>query len=424
MERGTSSREGEPRRARLALTSGVVLAAALLLVSVGDVRFGVVHASEDCTEASPGASDYCSTSKCGPCVDGEGDCDPGQCDVGLECVEEGAVDHCRPDDSCASSSPGASDYCATAQCGPCGDGEGDCDPGQCEAGLTCVEEGAVDRCRPAVDTCDRAPDAVDYCASSACGPCDEGEGDCDSGQCAAGLDCMEEGAVDRCRVAEIECVDGPPIGASNYCSPSECGPCTEGQGDCDTVECAVGLECVEDGSIDRCRVPGGGCLTAPSSPDRCLACGPCGIGQGDCEPGQCLVGLVCAEEGTVDRCRAGNGLSNLQVQVAGVWEAVCCVEGIPRISEQSCWWTEYGRMLTDEVGGSELDCPEGSPTACDCDASGERMHSSTGDLAGIKSLDGGMLYSDHNASTCVVLGEDGELETAWTSESCPDFRLR
>jgi hypothetical protein len=322
---------------------------------------------------------------------------------------------------------GASDYCSSAKCGPCDDGEGDCDPGQCAAGLECVEEGAVDHCRPTGE-CNRAPGASDYCSSATCGPCGEGEGDCDPGQCDAGLECVEEGSVDHCRVVapdDGECVDGPPIGASIYCSPDECGACGEGEGDCDTDdECAIGFECVEEGTIDRCRSVDGVCKTPLNSPDRCDNCGPCLAGQGDCEPGECAEGLVCAEEGSVDKCRAGTGLSNLEVQVAGVWEAVCCIDGEPAVSDDFCWWTEYGRVLSDDVSGDELDCPEGGPTNCICDGSGERMHSSTGDLYGIMNTVGGTMYSDYGKSTCVVVDGDGTLETAWTSAACPKFRLR
>lgn len=321
---------------------------------------------------------------------------------------------------CADAVPGASDYCSTSKCGPCAEGEGDCDPGQCEEGLECVEEGAVDRCRP--ESCNAAPGASNYCASSECGPCAEGEGDCDPGQCAAGLECVEEGAVDRCRPAEEECDE--PIGKTDYCDPNVCGPCGEGEGDCDTDQCEAGFGCVEEGTIDRCRALDGTCHTPPASIDYCEACGPCSRGEGDCEAGQCDVGLVCAEEGSTDRCRTGTGLSNLEVQVAGVWQPICCVDGIPTISSEGCWWTEYGRLLTDEVAGEELDCPEGNPTACDCDSSGERMHSVTGDLAGIKSSAGGTFYSDFQMATCVVLDGDGNLETAWTSGNCPRFRLR
>jgi hypothetical protein len=58
-----------------------------------------------------------------------------------------------------------------------------------------------------------------------------------------------------------------------------------------------------------------------------------------------------------------------------------------------------------------------------CDSSGERLHSSTGDLAGILGATGGTLYSDYEMATCVVINGDGELETDWTGASCPQFRL-
>ncbi|MEQ1507518.1 MAG: hypothetical protein ABMB14_35135, partial [Myxococcota bacterium] len=254
--------------------------------------------------AQPGAMDFCATNQCGPCAVGEGDCDPGQCGAGLTCVEEGAVDHCR---STAGCTPGAMDFCATSECGPCAVGEGDCDPGQCEAGLTCVEEGAVDHCRT-VAGC--TPGAMDFCATSECGPCAVGEGDCDPGQCEAGLTCVEEGAVDHCRSTA-----GCTPGASDFCATSECGPCADGEGDCD--------------------------------------------------PGQCEAGLTCVEEGAVDHCRAaGAGASNLEVRLGGVWTGVCCDGPTLALSDRDCFWTEYDRTLTDQNAGLKLDCPEGSPTCC------------------------------------------------------------
>ena len=180
---------------------GLTVAVLCLVLRGGDTPIRQRLRERGCTKAAPGDLDYCASTKCGPCVDGEGDCNPGQCQAGYSCVEEGAVDHCRPVVSgCASASPGDLDYCASNKCGPCTDGEGDCDPGQCDAGLQCVEEGAIDHCRPIVSGCASAsPGDLDYCASNKCGPCADGEGDCDPGQCEAGLECVEEGAVDHCR---------------------------------------------------------------------------------------------------------------------------------------------------------------------------------------------------------------------------------
>jgi hypothetical protein len=264
------------------------------------------------------------------------------------------------------------DWCASWSCGPCDEGEGDCDPGQCASGLTCVEEGATDRCRPVVDTC-ATPGAMDFCATSRCGPCGDGEGDCDPGQCAAGLECVEEGAVDHCRADTCA-----TPGAMDFCATSRCGPCGDGEGDCDPGQCGGGLECVEEGAVDHCR-------PAESS----------------------------------------GGASNLQVEVAGVWRGVCCSGSRLELSEAECSWTESGRVLTDQTGWRQFDCHEGSPTDCDCDGSGEHMHGVNGDLNSSLSLpNGGPVYPDYQEGTCVVVKSSGELATAWTSGACPRFRLQ
>jgi hypothetical protein len=323
-------------------------------------------------------------------------------------------------DTCAAA-PGAGDYCASYQCGPCGEGEGDCDPGQCAAGLECVEEGAIDHCR-VVDTCAAAPGAGDYCASYQCGPCLEGEGDCDPGQCGPGLECVEEGAIDHCRAVDT-CAAAP--GASDYCASYQCGPCGNGEGDCDPGQCGPGLECVEEGAVDHCRPDT--CAAAPGASDYCTSaqCGTCAVGEGDCDPGQCDLGLECVEEGSVDHCRQASP-SNFEVKVSGVWKSVCCNGGTPGLSDQACSWTESDRILTDETAHLKLNCPEGNPAACVCDYNGERMHGSNGyeiDYS-IHRNDGGPVYPNYQMETCVVVDASGHLKTAWSSASCPSFRLR
>ncbi len=325
----------------------------------GDLLSSDVQASESCGE--PGAKDYCASSVCGPCAEGEGDCDPGQCAAGLECVEEGSIDHCRAEASCGTLD--AKDYCASSVCGPCAEGEGDCDPGQCAAGLECVEEGWIDHCW-AEASCGTL-DAKDYCASSVCGPCAEGEGDCDPGQCAAGLECVEEGWVDHCW-AEASC---GTLGARDYCASSVCGPCAEGEGDCDPGQCAAGLGCVEEGSIDHCR--------------------------------------------TVET-------GSLEVQDDGVWKAVCCNGGTPELSAGDCEWSVSDRFLTDEGHGVKLDCLEGDPSDCVCNSTGETLH---GADYSIFLPGGGPLFPNYLEETCVVVKPDGRLATDWTDSACPDFRL-
>jgi hypothetical protein len=78
----------------------------------------------------------------------------------------------------------------------------------------------------------------------------------------------------------------------------ECGPCTEGQGDCDSdAECQSGLICAKDvgakyGWPDNRDV----CEWEPG-PDWCRDNGPCAEGQGDCDSDdECQSGLICAKD--------------------------------------------------------------------------------------------------------------------------------
>ncbi len=87
------------RRALLPLSLSALLG---LAMSVSPTGAGTARASDpdDCADrADWGDGDHCDPSNCGPCGEGEGDCDPGQCGPGLTCVEEGTVDRCRPAES-------------------------------------------------------------------------------------------------------------------------------------------------------------------------------------------------------------------------------------------------------------------------------------------------------------------------------------
>ena len=94
-----------------------------------------------------GHRDYCRD--CGPCDIGEGDCDGDgsvECKAGLVCAQNvglnygfsAGTDVCEVAATPQCNLPvGHKDYCA--QCGPCGNGEGDCDSdSDCVAGTTCV----------------------------------------------------------------------------------------------------------------------------------------------------------------------------------------------------------------------------------------------------------------------------------------------
>jgi hypothetical protein len=102
--------------------------------------------------------------------------------------------------------------------------------------------------------------------------------------------------------------DGPCdvfVPGSDWCQ--ECGPCSEGQGDCDgDAECQSGLICAQNvgakygwpAGRDVCEQPSGGGtynLFVPG-PDWCRDYGPCSEGQGDCDgDAECQSGLICAQ---------------------------------------------------------------------------------------------------------------------------------
>lgn len=167
----------------------------------------------------------------------------------------------------------------------------------------------------------------------------------------------------------------------------------------------------------------------PGDGDYCASynCGPCGEGEGDCDPGQCQAGLVCVEEGAVDRCRsADSGYSNFQVKVDGQWRGVCCDGSTLKVTDGDCWWTESNRRLTDQSAGLNLNCPEGSPTDCKCGGWAEPMHGINGweVSASLSRSNGGPIYSNEGIETCVYVKSSGKLATRWTDSSCPAFRLR
>jgi hypothetical protein len=171
------------------------------------------------------------------------------------------------------------------------------------------------------------------------------------------------------------------------------------------------------------------CGASPGAGDYCEAdsCGPCAEGEGDCDPGECQAGLECVEEGSIDRCRAaGSATSNLQVKLGGVWKGICCNGDVPEVSDGDCFWTEYDRTLMDVTAGLELDCPEGDPADCEGDSSGERLHGiGGGDLdSSILLPEGGPVYPDGSMETCVYVTSSGELATRWTGWTCPSFRLQ
>lgn len=218
--------------------------------------------SGDCSDPL-GGWDHCGAG-C-PCASGAGDCDgDSECESGLTCMRDvGAVygwsadvDVCLPE--CSGIGLGTPDYC-TPNC-PCSAGEGDCDShDDCGPGTTCVQNVGAQFGYPAnIDVCVNSCDPQfagnwDFCKAG-CGPCSAGQGDCDSdSECEPGLQCASNvgdhfgygQSVDVC-VAFCEPL---LLGTFDYCSQNCL--CQDGEGDCgDDSDCAPGHICVPNIGAD------------------------------------------------------------------------------------------------------------------------------------------------------------------------------
>ena len=113
--------------------------------------------------------------------------------------------------------------------------------------------------------CPWQPGDYDYCKD--CGPCEDGEGDCDgNGECVAGTVCAQDVGANYGWPSNVDVCEEPssscpwPLEHWNYCR--DCGPCQANEGDCDgNGECAAGTRCVNNvgadygwpSSVDVCR---------------------------------------------------------------------------------------------------------------------------------------------------------------------------
>ena len=165
----------------------------------------------------------------------------------------------------------------------------------------------------------------DYCAL--CGPCGNGEGDCDSdSECKDGLRCHKNigdsdpyylrKGVDLCIGEETgangdtgdtntspDTGDTSGIGTPVINSPSDTSqsssPTTTVPDSCDDAWYAIlhQDECNPAAApVDTTSSAGstGGCKFQPGDSAYCWSCGPCGVGEGICNNnGQCAAGLVC-----------------------------------------------------------------------------------------------------------------------------------
>jgi hypothetical protein len=139
---------------------------------------------------------------------------------------------------------------------------------------------------------------LDYCRD--CGPCADGDGDCDNNtECESGLTCVQVLGTDTCQsICDI------PIGHLDYCR--DCGPCAEGEGDCDSdSECQNGLTCVQVVGTDTCQASAPVCPHPVGHLDYCKDCGPCAEAEGDCDSdSECEPGLTCVQVTGPDTCQS------------------------------------------------------------------------------------------------------------------------
>jgi hypothetical protein len=249
----------------------------------------------------------------------------GRFDIGYE---RGLSTWLAATDACTAK-PGDWAYCSNPTCGPCDQGEGDCDSDdECRDGLVCVSDAGesygwsaiTDVCElpsaPPVGTaCNLNPGDWGYCSDPNCGPCDADEGDCDSnGECRGTLVCLNDTGATLGLPPTLDLCGTPSaaqcrleVGDWAYCSDPNCGTCGVGQGDCDSDEdCNSGLVCGFNAgaqfglpyNLDVCVVPAEPvCTKQRGDWGYCAdpACGPCGVGAGDCDSdGECASGLFCA----------------------------------------------------------------------------------------------------------------------------------
>lgn len=190
-----------------------------------------------------GASDYCSV--CGPCDEGEGDCDGNdECMLGLICSPGAGPDHGLPSgvDVCECPVwPGHRDYCSL--CGPCGTGDSGCSSNaDCHPLTACSGVGPG-----TFRFCEAAPHQGEEGHCAIAGPCGTGVGDCDADDdCKGGRVCSLNVGSEYGLAPDIGVCECPwPEGDPNYCR--DCGPCPAGSGSCGAdSECEEGSTCSEN----------------------------------------------------------------------------------------------------------------------------------------------------------------------------------
>lgn len=195
-----------------------------------------------------------------------------------------------------------------------------------------------------------------------------------------------------------------------------------------------------DSGEDFCYDPGGDpdCDLDLGHTDYCRECGPCDEGEGDCDSdSDCRGDLVCVMQDGVDRCREegddDDDGPHLQVNVDGSWKGVDCSGDHPRVSNSLHQWDVSQRVLTHSSSGEELKCPEGREgQECTCSSSGERMHGGfsrgDGDVKdNLEKSDGGPIFPDADSGhhfLCLKFVESELIQVDVREEDCDFFRWR
>ena len=172
-----------------------------------------------CTSANRFHWDYCARCHCSNPA--EGDCDQGQCRAGLRCGYDLGIYHGASDpetDVCLPRHLVDWDYCTPAN--PCAAGQGDCDSSaDCQVGLVCIED---------VGARAKTYAHFDLCLPPTCGDgIEQGQETCDDGNTDGGDGCTAACQTERCgngiRDPNEGCDDGNAVDedlCSNVCSPT------------------------------------------------------------------------------------------------------------------------------------------------------------------------------------------------------------
>ncbi len=260
---------------------------------------------------------------------------------------------CRSDLWCFTSTHQCTAYvdngdCSNSADGKCGLGDGDCDVGECAAGLFCSQ--SLNNCgdyhaynpNPEADCCapviackaDNDCPASMWCFSSTgtCGDyadngicsgtvggCGLGDGDCEPGECSEGLFCSQN--LNNCGDYHAY---NPNAAAADCCTPP--------------IKCSTDADCP---ASMWCFSSSGTCGDYADNGICSGTVGGCGLGDGDCEPGECADGLFCSQD--LNNCGDYHSYNPNP-------EADCCAPVPTTTTTPSCTAVYQGEVCMDAAG--------------------------------------------------------------------------